>query len=455
MDVHRDFCEVAIAEGGSVRRAGKVATEPAALMLFAESLGRDDEVVLEATANASAIARLIEPHVARVVLANPKAVKAATGLRAKTDKIDAETLAKLLVGGFLPEVWTPDEQTLVRRRLIARRGQLVRHRTREKNQVHAILQRNLAPRPPMSDLFGVKGREWLAEQVEQLPQDEQKMARACLRQVDFLDEEIALIDRDVARQALGSEEIRRLMTLPGVSAVTGTAFVAAIGDIRRFPTPRHLVGYLGLDPRVRQSGSEPARHGRISKQGPGETRGLLVEAAWHAARTTGPLRAFHQRLAARRGPNVATVAVARKLALIAWHLLTRGEDYAFVRPSLVREKLRRLELMLGADRQQGKPVTKAGRTFATVDGRRLEKELAAQQELAYRRLVADWQQSGKKAGAGATPGRASQAVKGQQRGRPQSPSDLRFSSSSGPAPTRTLAKENPHRPDHLTFIRSS
>jgi transposase len=71
--------------------------------------------------------------VGRVVLANPKAVKAATGLRAKTDKIDAATLAKLLAGGFLPEVWTPDEQTRVRRRLIARRGQLVRHRTREKN----------------------------------------------------------------------------------------------------------------------------------------------------------------------------------------------------------------------------------------------------------------------------------------------------------------------------------
>ena len=201
LDVHRDFCEVAIVEAGRVRRAGRVATEPAALTLFAQSLGADDEVVLEATANALAIARLIEPHVGRVVLANPKAVKAATGLRAKTDKIDAATLAKLLAGGFLPEVWTPDEQTRVRRRLIARRGQLVRHRTREKNQVHAILQRNLAPRQPMSDLFGVKGREWLAEQVERLPRDEQTMARACLRQIDFLDAEVARGGRRPPRAA--------------------------------------------------------------------------------------------------------------------------------------------------------------------------------------------------------------------------------------------------------------
>jgi hypothetical protein len=110
--------------------------------------------------------------------------------------------------------------------------------------------------------------------------------------------------------------------------------------------------------------------------------------------------------AARRGSNIATVAVARKLVVFAFNLLRRGEDYAFGRPSLHREKLRRFELMLGAPRQQGKRLATAGRTFATVDQRRLEKELAGQAETAYRRLVADWQ-APKKSGAGATPGRAS------------------------------------------------
>jgi transposase len=203
---------------------------------------------------------------------------------------------------------------------------------------------------------------------------------------------------------LASEDIRRLMTLPGVSGVTATAMLAAIGDVSRFPTAEHLVGYLGLSPRVQQSGSEPAKHGRISKQGPGPVRGLLVEAAWHAARTTGPLRAFHQRVAGRRGANIATVAVARKLVVISWNMLRRREDYAFMRPSLHREKLRRFELMLGAPRQQGKRLATAGRTFATVPQRQLEKELAAQAEIGYRRLVADWTAKG---GAGATPGRAS------------------------------------------------
>src|SRR5712691_4389876 len=273
LDVHRDFCEVAIADGSGVRSAGRVRTSREELGLFAGSLAADDQVVLEATGNALAIARIIEPHVGRVVLANPRAVKSATQ-SAKTDKLDARTLAKLLAAGFLPEVWTPDEQTRVLRRRISRRAQLVRQRTREKNQVHAILIRNLKGRAPAADLFGVAGRSWLAAQ--QLPVDEREMVEACLRGIDFLDGEVAAIDRALAELVLGSAELRRLLTLPGVNFVTACALLAAIGDPRRFPSARRLVGYLGLDPRVRQSGSEPARHGRISKQGPGETRHVLV-----------------------------------------------------------------------------------------------------------------------------------------------------------------------------------
>ena len=412
LDVHRDFCEVAIAEAGAgaVRAAGRVRTEPAALALFAQSLGADDEVALEATGNALGIARIIEPHVGRVVLANPKAVKGITRAGAKTDKIDARTLAKLLAGGFLPAVWLPDEQTRILRRRISARAQLVRQRTRAKNQVHATLVRNLKGRPPVSDLFGTRGRRWLAAQ--ELPADEQETVAACLRQIEFLNSEIELIERALAEQVLASAEMRRLLTLPGVNFVTAAALLAAIGEIGRFPTARQLVSYLGLDPRVSQSGSEPARHGRISKQAPGETRHVLVEAAWHASRVPGPLRAFHQRIATRRGRNIATVAVARKLALIAWHMLSRSEDYAFARPSLTREKLRRLELITGAQRQQGKRIG----AFATKEQHHLDKELAAQAELAYRRLVQDWQPAISK-GAGAAPGRASRGPSSGQAAR--------------------------------------
>src|SRR5213076_3444994 len=92
-----------------------------------------------------------------------------------------------------------------------------------------------------------------------------------------------------------------------------------------------------------------------------------------APRARDPLRAFHQRIAARRGGNIATVAVARKLVVIAWHMLSRGEDYDFARPSLTREKLRRLELMTGDEHQKGKRIG----VWVTKE-HRLDKELAAQ-----------------------------------------------------------------------------
>jgi hypothetical protein len=238
-----------------------------------------------------------------------------------------------------------------------------------------------------------------------LPIDERLMVDAGLRQLDFVAAEVVQIDEVIAQQVLGDDDVRRLMTIPGIDVVCAATLLAAIGDIRRFPSSRHLVGYLGLHPTIRQSGNGPARHGRLSKEGSAAARHVLVEAAWSAAKSPGPLRAFAQRTAARRGRHVATVAVARKLAVLAWHLLTRGEDYAFARPSLVRRKIRALELKAGAPR--AKPGPKPDPVWNT-NSDAAEKRLAEQAEAAYRRLIADWHASRPKAGAGATPERASQ-----------------------------------------------
>ncbi|MEX2195399.1 MAG: IS110 family transposase [Thermoleophilaceae bacterium] len=336
MDVHRDFCEVAVAERGQVSHRGRIETSTASLELFAGSLAPDDQVVLEATGPAFAIARILRSHVARVVVANAQEVRAISHARVKSDRFDAATLARLLSADLLAEVWVCDERIGALRRRLARRGALVRQRTRAKNEVHAVLSRCLLGRPPVSDLFGKAGRRWLAG--HDLVEEEQETVEGCLRQIDFLDTEIALIDRKVAQFVLGSPDARRLMTVPGIDVVTAAALVAAIGDIARFASPRQLVAYLGLDPKVRQSGSEPARHGKISKRGDARARHVLVEAAWTATRSPGPLRAFGERIRARRGKQIAAVAVARKIATIAWHMLSKEEDYAFARPSLVRGK---------------------------------------------------------------------------------------------------------------------
>ena len=402
LDVHLEFCEVAIAEGAELRSAGRIATRPEEIELFARSLGARDRVALEVTGNAWEIKRLIEPHVAEVIVVSPgdTAIRSA---RAKTDRLDARALARLLAAGELKAVWVPDRDTQVMRRRLQRRGQLVSARSRAKNQIHASLMRCLVGRAPFSDLFGVKGRRWLAEL--ELAEEERESVDSALRQIEFLDSEIEAVERLIAAASLESAEVRRLMTVPGVNVICAATFMAAVGEIHRFPSPRKLVAYLGLDPKVRQSGSGPAAHGRVSKQGSVAGRHALVEASWSAVRQPGPLHAFYERIRARRGHQVAIVACARKLACLFWCLLTRSEDYAYAQPSLTRKKLRRLELAAGAPSRRG---TKSGPMAANAARRKAERELAQQAEAAYRRTVSDWHATqAKRKGAGATPGRAS------------------------------------------------
>jgi transposase len=412
LDVHRDFCEVAIAEEEGVRSAGRIATRVASLELFAQSLLASDVVALEATSGSDRIVSVLQREGVRVVVANTRKLKAISEAKAKTDRLDARTLARLLRSGLLDQVWTPDERTRTLRRLTNQRERLVRARTRAKNEAHAVLARNLCERPPLTDAFGTGGRRWLAEL--ELPLDERLTLDGCLRQIDFHDQEVAAFDSEIAKRALEWPEVLRLMSVPGVNVQTAATFMAAVGEIRRFSTSRKLVSYLGLDPRVHQSGSGPARHGRISKAGASEARHMLGEAAWKVTLTPGPLRAFFERVRARRGPQIAATATARKLVVLFWHLLTREEDYAFARPAMTRNKIRRLELLAGA------PSQKAARESPAAN-RKPSSTPNASSHAKPRPPIGDWSTTGapaadRKRVRGTTPGRASQ---GPQRAKPR------------------------------------
>jgi transposase len=322
IDIHRTFGEVVIWEEGRLRHAGRIDMTRTALEGFGKSLQATDEVVIEATGNCMAVSRVLSPFVKRVVIANPLQVKAIAHAHVKTDKVDAGTLASLYAAGYLPEIWTPDTATERMRRLVARRYQIVRHRTRIKNEVHAILQAHLIPRCPHTDLFNRCGRSWLTRQP--LPDDERAAIERHVRELGRLDEDLAVLDREIARSAIDDPAIRRLMTITGINLTVAAGLMAAIGNIGRFRSPQKLVSYFGLNPRVRQSGLGAAHHGRISKVGRSHARAMLVEAAWAAAKAPGPLHAFFVRIRAKRGHQIAAAAVARKLTVLCWHLLTRG-----------------------------------------------------------------------------------------------------------------------------------
>ena len=315
LDVHRSFAQVAELKDGVLRQRGRLDLVRHKVLEFARTLSPDDdEVVLEATGNTMAIVRLLKPHAGRVVIANPLQVRVIADAKVKTDRIDAAVLARLHAAGYLPEVWQPDEATERLRRLVARRASVVQGMTRTKNRIHAVLHANLIP-PYQGKLFMAPGRKWLGEQP--LAEDEKTAVDRWLAALDDMEQELTEAERALASVCLGDARILRLMTIGGINMPVAAGVVSAIGDVSRFASAERLVSYLGLDPRVRQSGDKSAQHGRISKQGRAHARGMLVEAAWAAAATPGPLHAFFLRIQSRKGKQVAAVATARKNAVLA------------------------------------------------------------------------------------------------------------------------------------------
>ena len=201
-----------------------------------------------------------------MVVSNPAKTRAIAEAKIKTDKVNAAILANLLAADYLPPVWLADADTAALRRQVLRRRTSCGSGPGRKTGSTRTWCRAARRRTGS----GSKGRAWLAKQ--DLPADEHAAVSALLRQLDFHAEELRLIDRDLGQVALDRPEVRRLMTIPGVDATVALSIVAAVGDFTRFRAPEKLVCYFGLNPRVRQSGDQPASHGRITKAGPAHAR---------------------------------------------------------------------------------------------------------------------------------------------------------------------------------------
>lgn len=395
MDIHRSFAQVAILEDGKVTKEFRIELVHGPLVAFAKTLSLEDEVVIEVTGNSAAVERILRPHVKRVAVANPRLVRAIAYARVKTDKVDAATLAKLYAAGFLPEVWVADEDTYSRRRQVAERTGVLEQLVRIKGRMKAILHANLIP-PYKGHLFGKAGQRWLDGLP--LPAEERGILRRLITELERVSHQLTEIDKVLAQQALDDPRALRLMTIPGVSSVLASTVLASIGDIARFPSPDKLSSYFGLTPRIRQSGDHPPRHGRISKQGNGDARKMLVEAAWSAKTAPGPLRAFFNRIQKRHGGAAAAVATARKLAVMIWHLLSSGKEYAYARPAFTAMKLRKVALKAGAPRAYGKAGP--ARDYWVKEIREREAEYVTRVEQAYERMVAAWKERPKKVATG-------------------------------------------------------
>ncbi|HEV2768736.1 MAG TPA: IS110 family transposase [Solirubrobacteraceae bacterium] len=262
-----------------------------------------------------------------VEVADAQKVKGLAPLACKTDRIDAWVLAELSRRDLVPAIWLPSFEQRQERERARWRLFLVRKRSSLKHRVHAQLLA-FGHTCPVSDLFGRRGRELLGRL--EFPQPWRSGVLASVTMIDDLDRQITDIDRELKTLGADHRYIPLLMTAPGIAWVLGYTIAAEIGDIDRFASPKKLCGYTGLCPKVYQSGGTD-RRGHLTHAGPKYLRWALIEAAQHAARH--PLyRERYQRTKARlgkqRGPKVAQVDIARRLAEAIWHMLTRNQPFA-------------------------------------------------------------------------------------------------------------------------------
>ena len=346
LDCHTTSVTVAILEEGSkkARHRRFDNTEAAWAGFCREEVNVATHLVLEASGGAWPIYdRLNSAGAAEILVAHPLRVKAIAAARVKSDRVDARTLAELGRAGLIPAVWVPSPQERTLRTLVRRRVSVARVATGQKNQVCAALRRQ-GIRAAKPRLFTDEGQRFLAQLV--LPRGEdvivagaQNLLQWCEVQQTALEAEIAAIVRD--GEPAFRADVQRLMTVPGVDLLTAVATRARLGDVRRFRNGRFAAAYIGLTPRVRQSGATQ-RTGAITKQGDRVLRALLCQAAWATVRSGSRFRRRFEHLCARKGPKIAIVAIARRLLMLLFTLLRTQTPYQAARPSNVRQKEKRL-----------------------------------------------------------------------------------------------------------------
>ena len=325
-----DFC--LLDERGERVEAGVSRPDRAGLEAFARGVEqRHGAVVVSAAIESMNGARFVHDTLERcgwqVEVADAQKVKGLAPLACKTDRIDAWVLAELSRRELVPAIWLPRFEQRAERERARWRLFLVRKRSSLKHRVHAQLLA-FGHGCPVSDLFGRRGRELLARL--EFPEPWRSGVLAAIAMIDDLDRQISGIERELRTLGADHRYVPLLMSAPGIAWVLGYTIAAEIGDISRFASPRKLAGYSGLCPRVYQSG-QTDRRGHLTHAGPKYLRWALMEAATHGCRH--PLyRDRYQRTKARlgkqRGPKVAQVDIARRLAEAIWYMLTRNQPFA-------------------------------------------------------------------------------------------------------------------------------
>ncbi|HEX9029686.1 MAG TPA: IS110 family transposase [Anaerolineales bacterium] len=284
-----------------------------------QHLTQDDAVVVEMTTNTYEFYDTLLPYAGSIIAVHPPHVALVSRVPVKTDKKAALALAQLHAAGLLEGVWIPPLEVRELRALVSQRGKMVKLATIAKSRLQATLHRHHLHPPEGFRLYDARMRPWW--EALRVGTFEKIRVINDLDTLAFAQKQQALLEASLAEAAAKDERIPLLVQVPGVAMLTAITILAAVGDITRFPTARKLVGYAGLGARVHDSGLTHAT-GRITKTGRKDLRKALVDAANHAIQHHWHWKQEFERLSFRLGRSKAVVAIARKLLIAVWHVLT-------------------------------------------------------------------------------------------------------------------------------------
>jgi transposase len=327
LDIHKKYCVI-----GGVDREGRVVLQAVRVEhadlegWLKKTLRSTDHVVFESTTNAWHVDDLLEPLVERVVVANPAKVKQIANARVKTDVRDTFILARLLAANLVPDVWVPPAHVREMRQLLSQRRQLVETHTQIVNRMHSVAHRHHLQHE-RGKRFNEKNTLW--QKDKQLSKVEQFQLELEMENRAYIEKQISRIGKEVAKMSHRqpwAESMTYIMQLPGFGVITAMTVLAAIGEVQRFASAKHLASYSGLTGGLDQSGTHLVQKG-ITKEGRKELRWAMVEVAQRAVKSDPHWKRKFQEMEKRMHRNQAIVAIARRLLELVWYVLTRHQPY--------------------------------------------------------------------------------------------------------------------------------
>lgn len=330
MDIHLKHINACIRnDAGKIEVQTKFKTEPKTMDRFLTHVDKENsKIVIEACSCWEFVYDYLTDAGHKVILANPCQIEKKRGR--KTDKLDAKKLSKLLYAGMIPEAYAPPGHVRDLRSLTRLKQSLTELRTKVKNKVNAILIRNGIVHG-FSDVFGKAGIQYL-KSLDLEMRDRYQMD-TYLDTISNIDKQIIDVSERIKEVEVRNPDVKIVRSHPGFDYYLSLLFIGEIGDNRRFQSFNKITAYAGLDPSISQSGDKCYR-GHITKKGNKRLRWALIQAAHVAVMHDSKYAKIFHKISAKRNPNVAYVAVARKILKTLYYML---KYHSYYRPTKDRK----------------------------------------------------------------------------------------------------------------------